>query len=60
MPLHIPAGKTQVLIAVQAGSEPGVLQSLAGRQSLAWVSRQQLPHQALCTAKHEMINRLLG
>ena len=28
--LHIPAGKAQVLIALQAGCEPAVLQSLAG------------------------------
>ncbi len=60
MPLHIPAGQAQVLIAVQAGGEPGVLQGLAGRQSLAWVGRQQLPHQALCTAKYEVFNCLLA
>ena len=60
MPLHIPAGQAQVLIAVQAGGEPGVLQRLAGRQSLAWVGCQQLPHQALCTARHEMVNCLDG
>jgi len=60
VPLHVPAGEAQVLVAVQAGGEPGVVQGLAGRQSLAWVSRQQLPHQALCTAKHEVVNRLYG
>lgn len=41
---HVPAGKPQVLIALQAGCEPAVLQSLAGCQSLAWVRGQQLPH----------------
>lgn len=44
VPLHVPSGKAQVLIALQAGCEPAVLQSLARCQSLAWVCGQQLPH----------------
>ena len=56
VPLHIPAGQAQVLIAVQAGGEPGVMQGLSRRQSLAWVSCQQLPHQALRTARHAIVN----
>ena len=44
MPLHVSAGKAQVLVAVQAGREPGVFQRLAGCQSLGRVGGQQLPY----------------